>query len=357
VTVGAWFATHFDDPQAPRDLPAVFTSGRDPAVLVADQVIRGVAIVGRVNGMFGAVALKVRTGGRAVRVKVDLHLDVQSELNWSRVASPGRGRRELPRLVMVRAQGLDRVAVLLRRQRSRLRMAESHAWVEFDLRADEVGDDDLLIIELADATLPPWATSSFTPMAAVGLRINKVDVAALENIGQERTSGRLDGGRAQLAGLVSAGGLVGAKGRTAGRARSRFVVVNADADSVRCRLRTFTVPVSPHVLRQPRTKWLRRRRGQILLKAVRVARRGAQHGLFKASPFDRPPRPDRLVVRAGSLVDGTECDVIATPRGHDLLDVVVTRTRPGPVLIGLDEPKTTRLLVSDIACKVVELEW
>ncbi len=359
MAIGAWFATEFDEPASSRDLPALFTSGGDPEVLVVDRVARGVAIVGRVQGASGAVVLKVRTGGRPVRVRVDLHVDGASQGAWSRAASPTRGVRELPRLVMVRAQGTDRAAVLISRQRGRLRMVEAHAWVEFDLHADEVGRDELLIIELADATLPPWAATSLSPLAAVGVRINQVEVVAIEDVGEGKGSGRLTGAPAQHAGLVSAGGLVGARGRGEGPARSRFVVVNASGDAVRCRLRIGTASASPAAIRHPSPNWLRRQKGQTVLKALRVAQRGAGYALFEASPFTRPPHPDQLVVRAASLVDGAECRVATTAETEDVLDVVIERTTAGPVLIGLAEPEAAavRRRVSELVCQVVELEW
>ncbi|PMR59604.1 hypothetical protein C1A38_18750 [Verrucosispora sp. ts21] len=358
TATGARFATDFDEPAAPRELPAVFTSGGDPEVLVADRFTRGAAIVGRVQGDCGAVMLKVRGGGRPIRVRVDLHVDGATQAAWSRAVVPGRGMRELPRLIMVRAQGVTRAAALICRRRGRLRMVEAHAWVEFDLGAQEMGVDDLLIIELADATVPPWAAPALSPLAAVGVRINQVEVTAIEGGGDSPGGPALTGASAQLAGLVSAGGLVGAKGRTEGPARSRFVVVNAPDPTVRCRLRTTVASVPPAAFRHPTRPWLRRQQGQTVLKAVRVAWRGAGYALFEASPFTRAPETDRLVVRATHLLDGTDCPVRTTTVAPDLLDVLVERTTAGPVLLGLTDPaaETVRPRVSEIACQVTELE-
>ncbi|MFF0717774.1 hypothetical protein [Micromonospora sp. NPDC003816] len=359
MAVGTWFATEFDEPAKPRGLPALFASGVDSEVLVADRMARGVAILGRVQGVSGAVVLKVRTGGRAVRVRVDLHVDGASQTAWSRVAAPTRGVRELPRLVMVRAQGTDRVAALIRRQHGRLRMVEAHAWVEFDLGAEEIGADELLIVEVAEATLPAWASPSLSALAAVGVRINQVEVTALDDVDPPGTSGRVTGQAAQHTGLASAGGLVGARGRGEGPARTGFVVVNADATSVRCRLRVTTASVAPSAIRDPRRAWMRRGKAHTVLKAVRVAQRGAGYALFEASPFTGPPRPEQLRVRAANLVDGGDCRVAVTTDDAETLDVVVTRTTPGPVLIGVDEPDATamRRRVCEVVCRVVELEW
>ncbi|WP_230415707.1 hypothetical protein [Micromonospora tarapacensis] len=103
---------------------------------------------------------------------------------------------------------------------------------------------------------------------------------------------------------------------------------------------------------------MRRQQGQNVLKAIRVAQRGAGYALFEASPFTRPPQPDHLVVRAASLVDGTECPVSATAPAQDTLDVVIGRTTTGPVLVGLTDPEATvmRRRVSELVCQVVELE-
>ncbi|MEV2239358.1 hypothetical protein [Micromonospora sp. NPDC049891] len=358
MAIGAWFATEFDEPVPARELPAMFASGGDPEVLLADQVARGVAILGRVQGESGAVVLKVRTGGRPVRVRVDLHVDGASQTAWSRAAAPARGMRELPRLVMVRAQGSDRAAALISRQRGRLRMVEAHAWVEFDLRSDEVGDDGLLIIEVVDGTPPPWAATALSPLAAIGVRINQVEIVAIEEGEQRGGSARLAGAAAQLAGFVSAGGLVGARGRGQGHPRSRFIVVNATDTTVRCRVRISAATAPPAAVRQPSQKWLRRQQGQTVLKAFRVAQRGAGYALFEASPFTRPPHPDRLAVRAVHLVGGTECRVSATTQTEDTLDVVIERAAPGPVLVGLTERDTpgVRRRVAETVCQVIELE-
>ncbi|GIJ42212.1 hypothetical protein [Micromonospora andamanensis] len=358
MAIGTWFATEFDEPVPARELPAMFSSGGDPEVLLADQMARGVAILGRVQGTSGAVVLKVRTDGRPVRVRVNLHIDGASQNAWSRAAAPARGMRELPRLVMVRAQGSDRAAALLSRQRGRLRMVEAHAWVEFDLRADEVGDDGLLIIEVVDGALPRWAATALSPLAATGVRVNQVEIVAIGEVDQRAGATRLAGAAAQLAGLVSAGGLVGARGRGQGHARSRFIVVNASDSTVRCRLRISAATAPPAAVRQPSQKWLRRQRGQTVLKAFRVAQRGAGYALFEASPFTRPPHPDRLVVQAVHLVDGTACRVSASTRTEDTLDVVVERTTPGPVLVGLGERDTplVRRRVAETVCQVIELE-
>ncbi|WP_253289638.1 hypothetical protein [Verrucosispora sioxanthis] len=190
MAIGTWFATEFDEPIPARELPATFTSGGDPDVLLADQVARGVAIVGRVQSGSGAVVLKIRTDGRPVRVRVDLHVDGASQTAWSRAAAPTRGMRELPRLVMVRAQGADRAAALISRQRGRLRMVEAHAWVEFDLRAGEVGDDGLLIVEVVDGAVPPWAATELSPLAAIGVRINQVEIVAIDAADQREGAAR-----------------------------------------------------------------------------------------------------------------------------------------------------------------------
>ncbi len=357
MAIGTWFATEFDEPVPARDLPAVFTSGGDAEVLVADRMTRGVAILGRVQGDSGAVVLKVRTEGRPVRVRVNLHVDSATQAAWSRVASPARGVRELPRLVLVRAQGTDRAAVLISRQRGRVRMVEAHAWVEFDLGPQEWGEDHLLVIELAEAPPPQWAATAFSPLAAVGVRVNEVEITAIEETDPPTGSRRLTGAPAQLAGLVSAGGLVGARGRGEGSARSRFVVVNAAGTEVRCRLRIETATTPPAAFRQPSRAFLRRKRGQTVLKALRVARRGAGYALFEASPFTRVPHADDLVVRAANLRDGADCRVRATTRAADVFDVTVERASPGPVLIGVAEPDQSRRRVSDLACRVVEVAW
>ena len=136
--IGSYFATRYDEDRHTLDLPVEVTSGRDDGLCIVDQVIRGTAIVGRVTGDFGAVALKVRGTGKAVHVVVSIQLDDLSTRWWSDRMQPPRLTPERPRLVLLRAQGELKGATLLARRQAWRRAGNSTAEIGFDLTADEL---------------------------------------------------------------------------------------------------------------------------------------------------------------------------------------------------------------------------
>ncbi|HWG98131.1 MAG TPA: hypothetical protein VNV66_02160, partial [Pilimelia sp.] len=179
MAVGAWFATDFDAPAVHLGVPVTVTGGQPRLVCVVDQVTRGTGIVGRVNGDFGAVALKVRPTGEPVRVTVDLQLDGLAARWWGDRIRPPRGTAEPPRLVLVRAQGALRGAAVLARPQGWLRAGSARAAVTFDLAAGELDGDGLLVIEIGDPgpVLPDWAAGRLASQAPIGLRIDRIALA------------------------------------------------------------------------------------------------------------------------------------------------------------------------------------
>jgi hypothetical protein len=181
MAIGSWFATEYDEPAAVLDLPAEITSGRGVGICILDQVVRGTAIVGRVIGDFGAVALKVRGTGEPMHVSVLVHLDEMATRWWSDRVKPPLTAPELPRLVLLRAQGTIRGAALLARRQGWRRAGSAKVWVDFDLTADELDQDGLLVVELAEPHLPAWAQSRLSVRAAVGVRIDKISVRRIRS--------------------------------------------------------------------------------------------------------------------------------------------------------------------------------
>ncbi|MFI7539878.1 hypothetical protein [Actinoplanes sp. NPDC049599] len=176
--IGAWFGTDHDVAPAVIELPVDVTSGRDPGICIVDQVVRGTGIVGRVTADHGAVGLKVRSPGVATRVTVEIQLDETSTRWWSDRVRPPRTAPELPRLVLIRAQGELRGAALLARRQGLRRAGSAKAVVTFDLTAAELDGDGLLMIELAEPPRPEWATGRIAARPALGVRIDKISVRA-----------------------------------------------------------------------------------------------------------------------------------------------------------------------------------
>lgn len=167
------FDTLLDRPVPALDLPATVDSGGGAAVQVCDGFVRGTGIVGRFSACPGLVGVKIAAGGVPVRVTLGLCADPETAAWWQhRVPEPvGPRRPHDPRLLLVRAQGATRAAVQLARPAGAFALSAT-ATVAFDLAADEVPEDGLLVLELAD---PPAGIGGL-PHAAVGVRLDTVTV-------------------------------------------------------------------------------------------------------------------------------------------------------------------------------------
>lgn len=239
-----WFGmdTEFDRPAARLAVPGAVTSGRGPELRLDDGLTRGDGVVGRFEASPALVAVKLAPVRGDVTVTVRLAADEDTAAWWERRV-PESVRPRLPhepRLLRVRSQGRTRGAVVLARRpwdfalRGRVRFA-------FRLTPDELPDDGILIVELADLTrdLPESLAAALAPHAAVGVRVDAIDVTEADAAEPGKSSGTVDGGTAERLGLVATGG-----GSDVGSVPVRggfFAVLPAASGSVTWQLRAGLV--------------------------------------------------------------------------------------------------------------------
>jgi hypothetical protein len=305
VSVGAWFRTDFDEPSVPAGLPMELTTGMHPSITIVDQMVRGRGIIGRITGDFGAVAVKVAGTGGPVRVTVSIGLDEVSTRWWADRVRPSRTTPELPRLVVLRAQGRIRGCAILARRQGWRGAASADATLSFDLAEGELEADGLLMVELGETLPPPWAAGRLSARPVVGLRFNRITVHA--SSAPAPTQGQTDWTGCD------------------------FAVLQPGASAVH-RLTTQAVPAAPPLPLTPRNKITRRRPARAAFKAARAARRVAYRAL--------PPRPGPLsgVVAADVLTGAPITVELAGPSGSEIrLPGPVTT----PVLVGAIRPQPT----------------
>jgi hypothetical protein len=305
--IGSWFATDYDEPQhVIAALPVEVTSGRDPGLGIVDQVVRGQAILGRVTADHGAVGLKVSSPGVDTRVAVQIHLDEVGTRWWSDRVRPSRLAPELPRVVLLRAQGRLRGAAVLARRQGLRRAGGAKLTLEFDLTAAELEGDGLLMVELAEPPRPDWADGRYSARSALGVRIDKISV------------------RAQTPTTAAP---------AAPPATGCDLAVLPPGGPERFRLDLSPVTPAPPLPRSPSTKWTRRKPARAGFKVLRAARRAGTRVVAEV----HKSRPHAGVgVRALDLLTGVPVGVEVVGRDAGGLDLRRTGSAEGPVLIGLD---------------------
>ena len=305
MSVGTWFRTDYDVPPSAAAVPLDLTSGKDPAITILDQVVRGTGIVGRVLGDFGAVAVKVRGTGRAVRVHVTVGLDDLATRWWADRVRPSRFAPELPRLVTIRAQGHIRGALVLARRQGFRGAGTADRTLSFDLTPDELDGDGLLIVELAEAHPPAWAAGRISRSSALGLRFNSIQV-------RDRTAPAGPAGPDEFTGCD-------------------FVVLQPGSGPA-VRIGSAVAAQAPPLPLSPRNRVTRRKPVRAVFKASRMARRVAVRAM--------PHRHGALTgVRAADLLTGADVPVEVVGRRPDGLDVVLGAPVTGPVLLGASESR------------------
>jgi hypothetical protein len=313
--IGTWFQTAYDEPRRVLGLPAEITGGQDDVICIVDQVVRGTGIVGRVTGDFGAVAVKLPGVGRPVQVRVDLQLDDLSTRWWSDRVRPPRNEPERPRVVLLRVQGTIRGAAVLARRQGWRGAASAHATLDFTLAADEI--DGLLVVEVAEAELPPWSARRVSARSALGLRIDTI--------------------------------LVRETDPTTAPAPSRTgcdLAVLQPGDPADFRLEISTAALAPPVPRSPVTPLTKRKPSRAAFKALRIARRAA----VRARSETLPDRPDSGIgVLAADLGSGVPIAVEIVSRRTGSLDLRLAAPPEGPVLIGLDRAHP------GLSCRIVPI--
>jgi hypothetical protein len=244
VFAGRWFGmgTEFDRPAARLAVPGAVTSGRRSELRLDDGLTRGDGVVGRFDASPALVAVKLAPVRSDVTVTVRLVADEDTAAWWERRVPESvqpRSPHE-PRLLRVRSQGRTRGAVVLARRpwdfalRGRVRFA-------FRLTPDELPDDGILIVELADVTrdLPASLATTLAPHAAVGVRLDAIEAAEADAAAPARDSGTIDGGTAERLGLVATGGA--SDSGTAPVRGGFFAVLPAASGSVTWQLRATLV--------------------------------------------------------------------------------------------------------------------
>ncbi|MFF0380812.1 hypothetical protein [Actinoplanes missouriensis] len=300
MSVGAYFRTDFDEPAVPAELPMQLATGMNQALTIADQMVRGRGIVGRVTGDFGAVAVKVHGTGGPVRVTVSIGLDEVATRWWADRVRPSRTAPELPRVVAVRSQGRIRGGAVLARRQGWRGAAGAEATLSFDLAEGELNADGLLMVELGQTTPPEWAAGRLSTRPVVGLRINSIGVRAIDSVSA----------------VTGPTGFSGCD----------FFVLQPGAGTVH-RLTTDVVPSAPPLPLTPRNKLTKRRPARAAFKAVRAARRI----VVRAKPY----RPGPLAgVLAADLITGTP---IAVEVAGDEIRLAAPPT--GPVLLAAASPQ------------------
>ncbi|BCJ52646.1 hypothetical protein Asp14428_41210 [Actinoplanes sp. NBRC 14428] len=305
--IGSWFATDYDEPQhVIEGLPVEVGSGRDPGLCIVDQVVRGAAILGRVTGDYGAAGLKVSSPGVPTRVSVVIHLDETGTRWWSDRVRPPRLAPELPRLVLVRAQGELRGAAVLARRQGLRRAGGAKVTVEFDLTAAELDGDGLLMVELAEPPRPDWLRDRVAARSALGVRIDKISIRA-----QPPTT----------ATPVPAG------------PTGCDLALLPPSGPERFRLELAPVTPAPPLPRSPSTKLTRRKPARAGFKVLRAARRAGTRVIAEVNK-SRPG--SGTGVRAVDLLTGVPVELELVRREAAALELRRTGPAVGPVLIGLD---------------------
>ncbi|MGH3465333.1 MAG: hypothetical protein ACRDP9_28015 [Kribbellaceae bacterium] len=157
-------------------LPGTLDRGNSPSLQVVDGFARGASVPGRFIRSPGLVGLKVTpSGSAAVRVSFTLTMDDMSAKWWEdRVPADVQPRNPAaPRVLLVRAQGRTRTAVVAGRAGKGARQVP----VSFDLDPAEVDADGLFALELQDLPrVPAWLAGVVTPHALVGLGLGPVSL-------------------------------------------------------------------------------------------------------------------------------------------------------------------------------------
>jgi hypothetical protein len=172
--------TAYDRRVPALDIPGTLSRGDSPSLQVNDGFARGVSIPGRFTRSPGLVGLKVKPSGDSVRVSFTITIDDVSLKWWEdRVPADVQPRTPAaPRVLLVRAQGRTRTAVVVARAG---KGPARHVPVSFELDAAELDADSLLALELQDlpADQPAWLTGVVARHALAGLGLGPV---SLENL-------------------------------------------------------------------------------------------------------------------------------------------------------------------------------
>jgi hypothetical protein len=353
--VSVHFATAEDQPVPVLELPATIDNGSEPALFVMDGFVRGLGIVGRFGASPGLIGIKVATGGlrdpdssarrsgadsgpRPLRITLTLRADGETAQWWEhRVKESVRPRLPHgPRVVLVRSQGATRGAALFARRPGAFSFL-STSTVSFDLAPEEVPDDGLLIIELADP--PERLTDQMAPSPAVGIRLDSIEIA--EATGEPPAAPTCTGG-ADLV-LVTPRRPVTGTLRWRLRARPSEVVSPDPIPPQHTGIPWEQPPTGTGRLRyrDKAVALARRRVSQVRFAALRRARRGVlRGGQALSAPVRYAAAPARGLLRgspAGWLVplDGSAAQPCTVTRHGSGVEVTWSGHLSGPALLSM----------------------
>lgn len=375
----SWFDTIFDEPVDGLAVSSVVSSGQDPALRMVDGFVRGIAVVGRFATTPALLAFKVASHGQPVRVRVWVRFDWTSVKWWAQRVVGGSvpgGRRA--RLLLVRSQGRLRHALVLSRQRHGTTEPVDRACITFDLAADEVPDDGLVIVELLapDVELPTPAATGLAHQPAVGLQVDHVEIAVPD--GEPAPGTPIGWGACPHLGVATWGDLLL---DDTGRDRAGVLVLNPDRIPGVTDGATATVSLTVRRTPKPSLRTLPKRAlrkarhevGRRLPEEVRAALRPVLHrqpaqptppSAPAAAPAERPraltlrttpspasavptlppptsepPSPptavpaSALAASAVSLASGRSLSVDIRPGADDTIDLVIADRLDGPALL------------------------
>jgi hypothetical protein len=197
-------------------------------------------------------------------------------------------------------------APLLARRQAWRRASNSTAEIGFDLTADELDRDGLLVVEIAETPRPSWIHGRVSRTSALGLRIDQITVREQGDGEPVRFSYRPTG--------------------------CDLVLLPPDAPSS-FRLDMTTVDYAPPLPRTPTGQITKRRPARAVFKAGRMARRLAVSAGSRVNP-DRPAASFGLL--ATDLSTGDPIDVAVVGRRPGSLDVQLDPPPGVPILVGLD---------------------
>lgn len=226
--------TWYDDEHGPDlpELPALLTSGQDPALIV-DGLARRSKVLGRCLSSPAVIGVRVPPVDHAVRCTLQLLMNRHTTDWWDRSVDERipRAQARLPRLVLICAQRRLRRAVLLARSG---KAGARRATVSFELAPGEIPADGLVLVELWGAmewTAPfrDEAAPRLAPCAPIGLLVRSL---AIEPVGTASGDGAADSDPADSSASASATASA-ATGVLSGRAGERLGLVSTGGLPVR----------------------------------------------------------------------------------------------------------------------------
>ncbi|XVX19327.1 hypothetical protein ACQP1U_13535 [Actinomycetota bacterium] len=181
LTTNPGSTTDFDDLVSALSVPVELTGGDIPEVMVMDGFARGQAIVGRSRANQTMIGIKLDPAGQAVRVTLELSADKTTKDWWVKRTPEGEEglSPELTRVISVSCQG-QHVGGLAITRREVDGPAPTRSVIQFDVPADRIDPESLLIIEMTGYAHAKGEQDGLLPNAMLGLRVDAIDIEPAE---------------------------------------------------------------------------------------------------------------------------------------------------------------------------------